>query len=204
MRSICLGLLFLCACGDPNGGIAVGNPTNGMTLRLLPSDDISSLEGTLAIREAMALSCQNAPWSLAAGITASISGTSELHLPRGEFCGVQLELDGPVEVMGTGEDGGFFTMELDVGRIEVRTTQPFEGAEFHLLFLLGGEDWLSAETLGLEGGTELHVDADHPRHDEYANQIASASMLCEDFDADGRRDGDEAVLAQGRSARPQL
>lgn len=189
-------LLVLASCTGVREGIAVGNPDKGVTVQLEPGDDVTSVEGAVHVREVHIVACEGATEVVPVDADTTALGQGPFPLPGERLCEVELVLDGPIELQGALTGGGRFSVTLDIPRIGVSSTVPFQ-ADTPLLFLLGPGPWLTADTLDASPGASVTIAPGDPAHDMLASLVATQSVLCQDHDNDGRREANDKVVAYG-------
>ncbi|MCB9681731.1 MAG: hypothetical protein H6733_09690 [Alphaproteobacteria bacterium] len=195
---VAASLSVLSGCYDgPREGIAVGNPGQGVTLRIQPQSDVTALSSMVHLAAVSAIGCDGSVTALYGPVAASAVGGTPLDLPGTTLCGLRLELAEPLVVEGSSADGTTFSLALDVDRVDVSATMGFTTTAHPLVFMLGPDGWLSAEALGLTGGGHVVLGADDAKLLPVAADVATKSELCLDLDGDGRLGQGDQIVARG-------
>jgi hypothetical protein len=150
-------LILLAACMDsgPNEGTIVGNPGDA-ALRLARTDGISFVEAIAYVSGLEMSSCTD---SETAGERLSVEEEFDLtgdalflELPAGDWCGIALDLDGPIEIYGEAGDEDRTDLEafLDIGEVSAESSSAFGVDGNTFVFELGEPGWLERGLFGEE------------------------------------------------------
>lgn len=101
-------------------------------------------------------------------------------LPPGEICGVELVLDAPIALAGTGS-GGTFSLGLDAGTIVLTldpsltvSQQETSDADF---VELASPDWITATSLQMQQGVHRSVTYGHTLHAQLRGDVLGDSAI---------------------------
>lgn len=167
---------FLAPVPLAHAGTAFGHP---MGLVLSPGADVTYTSATLPVLDLELEDCTGATTTVSVDATLEPLEGDEVELPDGTWCALSLVLDGPLTVQGTG-GGGTFTLELDLGTIDVVPDESFaiEGGSPGVAELwLGDTDWVGVSLLELGVGLHVTVDAGDALHDVLVDSVQSGSTV---------------------------
>lgn len=194
MRSVLLALLLL-GCqpaGEPNEGIAVGNPgLTSVSLAVTDSVALSSVRGSLSRVRFAGTECGGADVSRALALELDLAeGPADFDFPEGTWCGLILDLSGPLLLEGTWSDGlgsGSLSLSLAVGSVSLGAVDEAldVDGDSELAFELASPGWLDIALDGLQDGEALVVDADSALHAGLVALLSEDSQLFDDVDGDG-------------------
>ncbi len=188
-------LLLLLACPAPDDpghdATIVGNPGK-MTAKTAAGHGTEQTTGSLTVQTLALTPCDAADAVIVELDTtlALVEGT-ELDVPAGDYCGLELDVVPPLVLEGVGTEGGSFSLALDLATILLRSDGGFTVDEDLFVLELAFPGWLDAAEI-LDGAAgHQHIDADHPLHDRLAGAVSDSSGLYGDDDGDGDLDDDE-------------
>ena len=192
-----LVLLTVCACTvpEPHEGTFVGNPGEAR-IRVSPTEGLDFTEVELGAATLTASGCEGddaEPVEL-----DGVDLLAVLEIPEGTWCGLRLETGGPSRLVADADGGGRVEMTLDLLRFDLEAAES-EGVDHDAsawVLDLGGEDWTTAASLGVDGGENLVIGTRDPLSGELATALMAGTALYADEDRDGEVGGDE------RSAGP--
>jgi hypothetical protein len=195
-------LPLIVACHDPDAsfgdGVSVGNPTKGVTARVVPGGDVKNLHGRIGVSTLALLACDDGPATVVAEDVELPPGGRRIALPAGDYCGLEAAFDDLLRMSGSLDGGGRFELALDVGAVEVDADAAFDTTADELLLVLGPPAWLGAAGLDAGPGDLVEVGPGDPAHDALASAVRERSLLYEDVDVDHLPGDDERIVARGR------
>lgn len=200
MRSIPAVLLVLslgCRMG-PDAGTAVGNPGDGLTVRVAPDFGITASSAELLDARIVLAPCSGPNTVLADPVDLDLLEPRGLLLPAGSWCRIYVRSASTLMFRGTGPDGQDLDLELDIGVVSTGTGTPFVTDNgTGLAFLLGGTNWPGAQGLP---ATDLVVRPGDAEHDALVTEAAANAVTFEDPNGDGVRSQSERVVAAATPA----
>ena len=207
-----MALLVGCQAGTTeHEGIAVGNPgLASLSLAVSDGATLDSAAGRIASARFAGADCggDDRASTLAQDVDLA-DGPASFDFPAGRWCGLILDLSGPLVLAGTWSEGaasGPLSATLDLGAVPLGAVDDaLEVAEeSELAFELGAPGWLDGSLADLADGEALEIDADSPEHDPLVAALRGDSGLFDDVDGDGvvaRAERDLGPLAVARELR---
>lgn len=173
-------------CADPNAGTAVGNPGDGMTVRLAPPPALMLDRGEIQQSLVSMVNCQGVSTVVHTGLIELVE-TPFIPLPAGSWCGVTMDI-GIFDADFSGAASA--NVQLQSTPIPVVTGAPFDSTGLFIL-QLGGPSWPALDLLA--GGDVRPGDV---AHDSLVQSLFDDSIFFRDVDSDGEfTDADEVVAA---------
>ena len=213
MKWLCLALVLL-GCqpaGEPNEGIAVGNPgLTSLSLAVTDSVALASVSGSLYRVRFAGADCGGLDVSSPVSLDIDLAQEpAAFDFPGGTWCGLILDFSGPLQFEGSWNDGlgsGALDVALTVGSVSLgAVAESMEvDEESELAFELASPGWLDLALDGLQDGETVTVDAESPLHDLLVAALSDDSQLFDDLDGDGvvaPTERDEGPLATSRELR---
>ena len=185
-------LLLAAGCAPATvEGTSVGNP--GLTaVRVAPADQLAPSLARLDVATVTAVSCSGDRQTVVSGVELDLLAPSQVALPGGALCGLELAPAAPLRVEGTDGLGAAFRAALTLPTLRlVVDTLPVDGAASVLELATPG--WLSPETFA-DGPL---IEAGDPRHDGLVELVLSGAGLYPDVDADLEVDDSEREDRRG-------
>jgi len=185
-------LLLAAGCAPATvEGTSVGNP--GLTaVRVAPADQLAPSLARLDVATVTAVSCSGDRQTVVSGVELDLLAPSQVALPGGALCGLELAPAAPLQVEGTDGLGVAFRAALTLPTLRlVVDTLPVDGAASVLELATPG--WLSPETFA-DGPL---IEAGDPRHDGLVELVLSGAGLYPDDDADLEVDDSEREDRRG-------
>jgi len=181
------------------GATGVGNP-GSLKQVLAPGSEVTVTQAEVYTEAIEVRRCTEDPFVVEINASVDLLGDTRSPADGGLWCSVEVSWRPPLVVSGAAENGepgkGTLELELDIGQLSlVPTVQPFVD-KTALIIELGSPGWFGKESLGLEDGVHVLVEAGHPLHDAFALEVEIGSALYVDADADG------VISAAERAAGP--
>jgi hypothetical protein len=183
-------LISGCVSGEGDrSGTLVGNPGE-TSLTIAPADGVSYSRVDAPLSTLKSTGCDDSKELTTVSATIDILSDETITLPSGQWCELRLEFSGPLEITGTAGTGTF-TLQLDVGKLNLSTTTPFSTDTLVTILELGEPDWLDPVKLDLADGQDVSVAPGGPVHNQLVAALKAGTALYEDLNADGDLDEDE-------------
>jgi len=175
-----------CRARGPDHSTGVGNPGN-LTVGMGPTEGVDLTRVSLALHSVTSEMCSGDRQAVQLdGLSLDLQPNQTIQLPSHNraaldsgLCAIELALDGPLEVDGTGHDvNGDFALVTWLPTLEVRFDTPLDVSSDTILDLtLGRDGWLDAAWLGLQAGETVVVDASHPQHDAILGRLTTLALV---------------------------
>ncbi len=199
--------LLLVGCptnGDPDQGIAIGNP-GVVELAIGSASGLDVAEALIETQALKVVDCEGEATQIELQDDLLFLGEG-VEVPSGTWCSLQAT-DAFVYVeLWTGDDEDpMALLDLAVGTVTLNgaTTEGFEiGEEQALLLEILGPEYTSIEELGLDLEPFVVVETGHPAYEALVGRVHDDAALYEDADGDGvvddgeRSDGPTASTAE--------
>lgn len=172
-------LLLAAGCAPATvEGTSVGNP--GLTaVRVAPADQLEPSLARLEGATVTAVSCDGARQTLVAGVELDLLAPSQIALPAGPLCGLDVVTAAPLVVEGSDGSGAAFRAALTLPALSLAVNSlAVDGAASVLELATPG--WLSPETFA-DGPV---IEPGDPRHDGLVELVLSGAGLYPDVDGD--------------------
>jgi len=188
-------VIALMGCrGGEGEGTLVGNPGN-TKLQAAESSLLRHIEGAVNVDSVHAQHCDDPEdWESIDidEIIDPINDNTDIPLPYGTWCLIELEVDPPIFIEGELDEGGAYYIEMD---IEELVLWPSGGTEFndnYFVLELAEPDWLSAEDI-LDAMEEdvAFIDDEAEIYDDLLFAMEERTTMFYDNDEDGTIDDDE-------------
>ena len=155
VRSVILVLLCLSFAGTAGAGGGTYVPPIGGKNIFQPARGAIALSGKVRGLKGINIHGRSVHMSVPTGLGG------EILLPPGDWTGVQIQIDGSVDLVGETADGMAYRVRVELSALEVPFDQPTSGAgaSFHLDVELPA--WMISS---LPASGVLEIDADHPLH----------------------------------------
>lgn len=193
---ILIALLIGCEPVPEHEGIAVGNPPGAMRTVLAPGDELTLDDAEVYVHGLLLEGCDLGAEVVRVEDWVDLQGITEIGVPQGSWCAVTLGLGEPVSLSGTGENGGTFAFEANVGRVTVlgRIDVEEDSRPRDLVLELAQPGWISQDILGLQPATHLDL-GDNCLDDALClrmwHALADGSAVYDDDDGEGDVDPEE-------------
>jgi hypothetical protein len=159
-------------------GVVVGHPVN---LRFGAGTGLSYTSGSISVTDQVVEFCTGSPLTMEIDDVVAIG--DPVLLPVGTICAVELYLDAPVLLDGTGNGGSFeLALELSVIRIEVDpplvvTQSGSTGTSDATAVELAYPDWITSASLQLSTNVHRVIDSQHASHDTLKARVRDDSSV---------------------------
>lgn len=168
--------LFLFSSLAHADGVIIGHPVG---LRFAAGTGLTYTSGSISVTDEVVRFCDDSTLTIPVDDTLAIGDT--VLLPAGDICGVELLLDGPVLLTGTGNAGGSFTLSLSLSVVQIEVDPPLEvsasGTSDADAVELGAPDFVTASLLQLGPGITRTVTPGHALHDTLKASVRDESSI---------------------------
>lgn len=175
---------------EENQGIAVGNP-GVVSMSLAECDEFTVTFAEAPLQALGWASCDSTDRLDELYATLDLAtGPEALDFPAGDWCGVVVRLDGPLELELDWDDGtsqgslvaSITLPELTLGAVD----GPLAVDDTTAWALeLASPDWLDPAALGLADGLDLTITAEDDEHELLVAAFTDETALFDDLDASG-------------------
>jgi hypothetical protein len=173
--ALALSLLPVVAHAD---GVIIGHP---VSLRFAAGDGLTYTSGSIAVTTEVVEFCNATTVEIDVDQVLEIG--DPVLLPVGTICGIDLHLDDPTLLEGTGA-GGSFEMALTMAVIQIEVDPPLVvtesggvGVSDAVAVELGDPDWVTASMLQLGTGIHRVITSSHALHDTLKASVRNDSTV---------------------------
>ncbi len=178
---------------DPQDGKQDGK-TGHANFRLAPAKGVQTTDATTLLDELIYTDCDGVETRSAGGSNVDLRSGTLISLEPGDWCGLQINLQGPVVAAGVTHGGVQWDMNLEVLFITVGNGVPFKILkDRYYVFEFAEPEWFRANDLQPQDTavTLVTIDSSHPSYSDLSGRIALNSALFEDPNGDAGIDAGE-------------
>ncbi len=161
-------------------GVIIGHP---VTLRFAAGDGLTYTSGSISVTDQVVEFCDSTILTMEVDQVLEIG--DPVLLPVGTICGIDLHLDAPTLLEGTGS-GGSFEMALTMAVIQIEVDPPLvvtqsgsTGTSGAVAVELADPDWVTASMLQLGTGIHRSISSTHLLHDTLKASVRNDSTVVE-------------------------